>query len=89
MIRSAIAVIAARTSGATDTPSWETNRAARIIRSGSSAKDSSGVAGVRSVWAARSASPSKGSTKARSGSVTAIALMVKSRRRRSSSSESP
>ncbi len=48
-IRSAIAVIAATTSGATSKPSWAANRAARIIRSGSSEKLSSGRPGVRSV----------------------------------------
>ena len=40
-IRPAIAVIAATTSGATVKPSWAANRAARIIRSGSSEKESS------------------------------------------------
>ena len=47
-IRPAISVIAATTSGATVKPSWAANRAARIIRSGSSEKESSGVPGVRS-----------------------------------------
>ncbi len=47
-IRSAIAVIAATTSGSTVKPSWAANRAARIIRSGSSEKESSGRPGVRS-----------------------------------------
>ena len=47
-IRSAIAVIAATTSGATAKPSWAAKRAARIIRSGSSEKESSGRPGVRS-----------------------------------------
>ena len=50
MISSVVArsVIAARTSGATSKPSCAAKRAARIIRSGSSAKDSSGAAGVMS-----------------------------------------
>ena len=43
-----MSVIAASTSGATVKPSWAANRAARIIRSGSSANDSCGVPGVRS-----------------------------------------
>ena len=38
-------VIAATTSGSTVKPSWAANRAARIIRSGSSEKESSGVPG--------------------------------------------
>ena len=45
VIRSAIAVIAATTSGATVKPSWAANRAARSIRSGSSPKESSGRPG--------------------------------------------
>ena len=43
-IRSAIAVIAATTAGSTVKPSWAANRAARIIRSGSSENESSGRA---------------------------------------------
>ena len=84
-----MSVIAASTSGATVKPSWETNRAARIIRSGSSAKDSCGVPGVRSTLAARSDSPSCGSTNSSEGSRSAIALTVKSRRTRSSARLSP
>ena len=49
-------------------PSWETNRAARIIRSGSSANDSCGVPGVRSTPRGRSVRPSYGSTKLSDGS---------------------
>ena len=45
-IRSAIAVIAAITRGAGRKNSWEVKRAARIIRSGSSLNDCSGVPGV-------------------------------------------
>ncbi len=89
MIRSAIAVIAATTSGAGSKSSWAANRAARIIRSGSSEKDSSGVAGVRSTRASRSSRPRCGSTKPRPGRSTAIALTVKSRRTRSCSMVSP
>ena len=87
----AIAVIAATTRGAGVRPSWETNRAARSIRSGSSANDSSGVAGVssdaggqRGEAAVRVDEPALGPV-----SSTAIALTVKSRRTRSSSIVSP
>jgi len=48
VISPAIAVIAATTRSATVKPSWEANRAARIIRSGSSRNESSGVPGVSS-----------------------------------------
>ncbi len=84
-IRAAMAVIAATTSGATSKPSWAANRAARIIRNGSSPNDSSGGPGVRSRRRTRSSRPPNGSTKVSDGSSTAIALTVKSRRRRSSS----
>ena len=86
---SARASIAAYTSSATVKPSCEAKRAARIIRSGSSANDSSGVAGVRNRRAARSASPPCRSTNSRLGSRIAIALTVKSRRTRSSASVLP
>ena len=88
-IRSAIAVIAATTSGATVKPSWAANRAARIIRSGSSEKESSGGPGVRSSRWARSTTPPYGSSKIRPGIRTAIALTVKSRRPRSPARVSP
>ena len=52
--RAAISVIAATTSGAAVKPSCATNRAARIIRSGSSLNDCSGVTGVRSICASMS-----------------------------------
>ena len=68
MIRSAMSVIAASTSGATVKPSWAANRAARIIRSGSSEKESSGRPGVRSTWWARSTTPPNGSSSCCSGS---------------------
>ena len=89
VIRSAIAVIAATTSGATVNPSCAANRAARIIRSGSSEKESSGRPGVRSTRAARSTTPPNGSSKTRPGTLIAIAFTVKSRRPRSPGSESP
>ena len=88
-IRSAIAVIAATTAGSTANPSWAANRAARIIRSGSSEKESSGRPGVRSTRCARSTTPPYGSSKVRSGTRTAIALTVKSRRPRSPARVSP
>ena len=44
-IRSAMSVIAWTTSGAGTNPSWAANRAARIIRSGSSLNEISGPAG--------------------------------------------
>ena len=46
-MRSAMSRIAATTSGAGRNPSWATKRAARIILSGSSLNELSGVAGVR------------------------------------------
>ncbi len=88
-MRSLMAFIAATTSGATTKSSCAAKRAARIIRSGSSEKDSSGVPGVRSTRSARSLRPPCGSMNSFSGSATAIALTVKSRRTRSSSMESP
>ncbi len=88
-IRSAIAVIAAITRGAGVNSSWEVKRAARIIRSGSSLKDCSGVPGVSITCAARCANPPYGSTNRWPGSSTAIALTVKSRRTRSPSRVSP
>ena len=63
--RSAMSVIAATTPGSTVRPSSAANRAARIIRSGSSENDSSGVPGVRSTPAARSRWPPNGSTNSR------------------------
>ena len=65
------------------------NRAARSIRSGSSAKETSGSSGVRSRRAARSARPPNGSMSSSSGRRRAMALTVKSRRDRSSSTRSP
>ncbi len=48
-------------------PSWAANRAARIIRSGSSPNESSGRPGVRSTRWARSTMPPYGSSNTRSG----------------------
>ena len=64
-------------------------RAARIIRSGSSENDSSGVSGVRRIPAARSAAPPCGSTSRGSEVPTSSAMefTVKSRRARSSVTE--
>ena len=74
-IRPAIAVIAATTSGATAKPSWAAKRAARIIRSGSSEKESSGVPGVRSTRSARSTIAAERDRRTRgSGTRTAIEL---------------
>ncbi len=56
-MRSAMSVMAATTAGSTVKPSWAANRAARIIRSGSSENESSGVPGVRSTPWARSTMP--------------------------------
>ena len=88
-MRSAMSLIAVTTSGAGRNPSWATKRAARIILSGSSLNELSGVAGVRINRCARSVNPPYGSTNLLSGIATAMALIVKSRRKRSSSSVSP
>ncbi len=64
------------------------NRAARSIRSGSSRNEISGASGVRSRPAARSTAPPYGSINSGSGSRSAIALTVKSRRDRSISMSS-
>ncbi len=64
-------------------------RAARSMRSGSSPNEISGSSGVRSRPAARSPSPLKGSMSSMSGRRSASALMVKSRRDRSTSMLSP
>ena len=65
------------------------NRAARSIRSGSSSKDSTAGDGVVRRVSSTAAMPSVGSTIVSEGSRTAIALTVKSRRRRSPSRVSP
>ena len=86
-----ISVIAVRTSGAIAKPSCAANRAARIIRSGSSLKDCSGVPGVRNCFAIRSCIPLCGSIKRLSfpSNSKAIALTVKSLLLKSPSRESP
>src|SRR5688572_23780597 len=81
--RSRIRAIASSRRDAGVIPSCETKRAARSIRNGSSENAISGSNGVSSRFAARSFTPSKGSTNSPSGSRTAIALIVKSRRERS------
>jgi class 3 adenylate cyclase len=59
------------------------NRAARIMRRGSSLNDSSGASGVRRRWAPRSSIPPKGSISLTPGTASAMAFTVKSRRERS------
>ena len=86
---SRMAVAAASVSGSGSASSRAANRASRTIRSGSSPKEVCGSMGVRSTRRCRSPSPPKASTNRKSGTFTAIALTVKSRRARSSSSESP
>ena len=83
--RPPISVTALVSAGSGETCSWATKRAARIIRSGSSLKDSSGERGVRRVRVIRSAAPPNGSTSTGASPVSsrAMALMVKSRRERS------
>ena len=87
--RGASSVMPARSSGATVKPSWAANRAARMIRSGSSLSECSGRPGVRSTLSCRSRIPPNGSTSSWPGSRAAMALTVKSRRDRSSISDSP
>jgi hypothetical protein len=88
-MRPAMSRIAETTAGSTVKPSCAANRAARIIRSGSSENESSGRPGVRSSPCARSTTPPNGSTKSRDRTRTAIAFTVKSRRPRSPSRLSP
>ena len=80
---------ASTSSGVGSRLSLAMNLAALSIRRGSSAKDTSGSSGVDSRCAERSARPPNGSTISSSGSRRAMALMVKSRRARSSSTVSP
>ena len=87
--REAISPIAACTSSATVKPSLAANRAARRMRSGSSEKESSGFPGVLITLSFSAASPPNGSTNSKEGSRAAIALMVKSRRSRSATSDVP
>ena len=88
-IRSDISVAANKTSTTGVKPNWLANLAARIMRNGSSEKDSSGSRGVRITRLLKSSIPPNGSTNVSSGNLTAMALIVKSRRIRSSSSEEP
>jgi hypothetical protein len=88
-MRSAISRIASSASPSSSNPSCATNRAPRIMRSGSSLKDTSAGPGVRTVRWTRSVSPPKGSWNVRSATWTAIAFMAKSRRTRSSRRLSP
>jgi hypothetical protein len=87
--RGASSVMAARSGGDTVKPSCAANLAARMIRSGSSLSEASGLPGVRSTFSFRSRSPENGSTNSYPGSRAAIAFTVKSRRARSSSSDLP
>ena len=87
--RDAMARIAACTSPATVNPSRAANRAARRMRSGSSEKESSGRPGVLITFSRSAASPPNGSTSSNEGSRAAIALIVKSRRSRSATSDVP
>ena len=87
-----ISAIARNTRGASVNPSWETNRQARSMRNGSSAKDCSGAAGVSRTPTSRASIPFRGSTNSWRPSGcrrTAMALTVKSRRIRSPSRVSP
>lgn len=88
-ISSDIDVIASTTRGAAVKPSCAENRAARIIRSGSSANDSCGSAGVSSTFSRSASMPSCGSMNVFPTRSIAIALTVKSRRSRSPSMVSP
>ena len=88
-MRSALRRMASKVSSSIVKPSCAANRTARIMRSGSSEKVMSGSHGVRMMQSSRSDIPSKGSTSlpnVASFSDHAIALIVKSRRRWSSSS---
>ena len=74
--------ICARVASSGSSASWETNRRPRTIRSGSSAKLRGET--VRRTRRSRSARPPNGSTSSPSARRRAIALIVKSRRARSS-----
>ncbi|OLB96812.1 MAG: hypothetical protein AUI15_13590 [Actinobacteria bacterium 13_2_20CM_2_66_6] len=73
-------------SGARSNPSWAARRTARSMRSGSSENVTSAGRGVRRRRRSRSARPPSGSCMRPSKSIS-IALTVKSRRSRSSSTE--
>ena len=87
--RPCIVSTAAVSAGSGSSEKRAAKRAARSMRSGSSAKEISGSSGVRNRPAARSPSPSKGSISSMSGRRNASALMVKSRRDRSTARSSP
>ena len=93
-----ISFIAARTRSAMRSSNWETKRAARNMRRGSSRKEISGVSGVSSTPATMSAKPPTGSwnrpvirlgSSSASVNSTAMALTLKSRRIKSPSRVSP
>ena len=90
-IRPAISFIACKTSGAISKPNWLANRAARIMRSGSSENEFSALVGVRKIFFAKSSKPLNGSMNSGTFVVnsSAIAFTVKSRRDRSPSIFSP
>ena len=88
-MRSAIRVIASTVASSTAKPSCAAKRAARSIRSGSSPNEISGLDGVVMIRSMRCSTPPDGSTRRTSGTRRASAFTVKSRRRRSPSSESP
>ena len=87
--RSPISLIALTTSSVGVRLNCATKRAALSIRRGSSLKDSSADKGVASTRSLRADAPSKGSTSVPSGSFTAMALIVKSLRARSSEMSLP
>ena len=90
-IRPAISLIAAITVGSTSKPSCDANLAARIIRSGSSENEFSGVPGVRKTLRTKSLTPSKLSINVGGVVVSsrAMAFTVKSLRNKSPSILSP
>ena len=90
-IRPAISLIAVITSSSKVKSSCAAKRAARIMRSGSSLNDCSARDGVRIIFFAKSSIPLNGSINSGVSVVSsnAIALIVKSRRDKSPSIESP
>ena len=82
-MRSAMLAMASTACASTLIPNCEDSLAARIMRSGSSEKESAGAPGVRSRLTARSSRPSKGSTNCHCGRRTAMAFTVKSLRPKS------
>ncbi len=90
-IRLVIVDIAVKTSESISKLSWLANRAARIMRSGSSLNDCAALTGVRSTFFTKSSNPPYGSINSGSLPVSssAIELTVKSRRDKSPSIVSP